>query len=44
VSAVDRLLRRLARLIVRGPDAPFVLGDLDETMRRDLGKPAIPLP
>jgi hypothetical protein len=23
------LLRALARLLVRGPDAPFVLGDMD---------------
>ena len=31
-----RFLRRLASLLVRGPDAPFVLGDLEETLRRDL--------
>ena len=35
-SLGDRLLRRLASLLVRGPDAPIVLGDLDESMRRDL--------
>ena len=30
-----RLLRLLASLLVRGPDAPFVIGDLEESMRRD---------
>ena len=29
-------LRRLATLLVRGPDAPFVLGDLEEAMHRDV--------
>ncbi len=35
-------LRRFASFIVRGPDAPFVLGDLDEAYERDLerGTPA----
>lgn len=33
-----RLLRRLASLLVRGPDAPYVLGDLEEGMRRDLAR------
>jgi len=36
VNPVHGLLSRVARLLVRGPDAPFVLGDLDETLRRDL--------
>jgi predicted permease len=37
-----RLLRGLAALLVRGPDAPIVLGDLEEAMHRDLagGTPA----
>jgi predicted permease len=34
----ERLLRRLAALLVRGPDAPFVLGDLEEARRRDLAR------
>lgn len=33
-----RFLRRLASLLVRGPDAPFVLGDLEETLSRDLAR------
>ncbi|GMV06519.1 MAG: hypothetical protein AMXMBFR53_27950 [Gemmatimonadota bacterium] len=39
---VPRLLRRLAALLVRGPDAPCVLGDLDEAYTRDVrrGLPA----
>jgi hypothetical protein len=32
------LLRALARLLVRGPDAPFVLGDMDEAMQRDIAR------
>ena len=32
------LLRNVARLIVRGSEAPVVLGDLEESMRRDLGR------
>lgn len=31
-----RLLRLLAALLVRGPHVPSVLGDLDESLRRDL--------
>lgn len=31
-------LRRLASLLVHGPDAPYVLGDLEEGMRRDLAR------
>ena len=31
-----RVLRALARVIIRGPGAGVVLGDLDETWRRDL--------
>jgi predicted permease len=34
---MELVLRWLAALLLRGPDAPFVLGDLDEAMRRDLG-------
>jgi putative ABC transport system permease protein len=34
---VDSAFRRLAALIVRGPDARFILGDLDETLERDRG-------
>jgi len=35
-SAVPpRWLRRLAALVVRGPDAPYVLGDLDEAYARE---------
>jgi putative ABC transport system permease protein len=30
-----RLLRALARLLVRGPDAPYILGDMDEALQRD---------
>lgn len=39
---VPRLLRLLARLLVRGPDAPFVRGDLDEAYarERERGTPA----
>ncbi len=38
-----RLLRLLAALLVRGPEAPFVLGDLDEGYQRDLLHGARPL-
>lgn len=31
-----RLLRRFAAMLVRGPDAPFILDDLDELFERDL--------
>jgi hypothetical protein len=31
-----RVLRALASLLVRGEAAPFVLGDLEETLRRDV--------
>lgn len=31
-----RFLQQLAELLVRGPDAPYVLGDLEETMQRDI--------
>jgi len=31
-------LRRLAPRLVRGPDAPFVLADLEEAWERDLAK------
>lgn len=35
-DSTGRLLRWIAALLVRGPDAPFVLGDLEEGMRRDV--------
>lgn len=37
-----RLLRQLASLFLRGPGAPYVLGDLEEAFRRDIvrGVPA----
>ena len=37
-----RFLRRLATLLVRGPDASFVLGDLEEAMYRDVER-GVPL-
>ena len=37
-AAPGPLLRGVARLMVRGPDAPVVLGDLDESMRRDVDR------
>lgn len=37
------LLRALAALLVRGPDAPYVLGDLDEGYARDLGRGVAPM-
>ena len=30
------LLRRLAALLIRGPEAPFILADLDELLERDI--------
>ncbi|GMV06520.1 MAG: hypothetical protein AMXMBFR53_27960 [Gemmatimonadota bacterium] len=36
VSLPPRWLRRVAALLVRGPDATFVLGDLDEAYERDV--------
>jgi len=33
---IRRLLRALAALLVRGPDAPVVLGDLEEAARREM--------
>jgi putative ABC transport system permease protein len=35
-SGPGRLLRALGALLVRGPSAPYVLGDLEEAMRREL--------
>jgi predicted permease len=32
------LLRRLARLLIRGPEAPYVLGDLDDGFERDVAR------
>ncbi len=29
-------LRRLAAFLIRGPEAPFVLGDLDDAIECDL--------
>ncbi len=37
-SSPPRLLRRLAGLLVRGPEAPYVLGDLEEAFERDLAR------
>ncbi|MHB1191722.1 MAG: ABC transporter permease [Longimicrobiales bacterium] len=37
-GAVLALLRRLASWLVRGPDAPYVRGDLEEAWERDLGR------
>jgi hypothetical protein len=33
-----RFLRGLARLLVRGPDASYIPGDMEEAMRRELGR------
>ena len=35
-SPIDRVLGALARLLVRGPEASYVLGDLEEGLRRDM--------
>lgn len=35
-SLIDRMLGALARLLVRGPEASFVLGDLEEGLRREI--------
>ncbi len=37
-AGVPRLLRRLASLLLHGPDAPYVLGDLDEAYERDIDR------
>jgi len=37
-----RLLRRMATLLIKGPDAAFILADLDDTMERELAR-GIPL-
>lgn len=42
MSLLDRLLRWTASLLVRGPGAPFVLGDLEEALRRDLARGVAP--
>lgn len=42
VNPFHRVLRRVARLLVRGPDAPVILGDLEESLRRDLDRGVSP--
>ena len=41
-DAPGRFLRALGALLVRGPSARYVLGDLEESMRRDLAR-GVPL-
>ena len=39
---MDRMLGVVARLLVRGPEASFVLGDLEEGLRRDIARGVSP--
>jgi predicted permease len=38
----SRAIRWLATLLIRGPEAPFILGDLDDALDRDLSAGASP--
>ena len=37
-SGSHRLMRRVAAFLIRGPDASFIVDDLDEAFDRDLAK------